>query len=248
MMREEYIDKWVREHKKDFARKMIRDAGVERSKEPTAIFMAGLPGAGKTEFTKSLIRQVGVKVIRLDMDEIAAQIDSYSPQKADKFRAGASALLNRTFDKVMSGHYDFIMDGTFGGAMAVQNIDRVIRHGYAVKVIYVHQHPKIAWQYTQARERVEHRAIDLDGFIESYFRTIGNLHGLKEYNSDIKVDVVVKNDSNAIKEWRRNILVKDIDQIVKVEYNREELKEKLYVQIKIDVDAKKTDHERSGKR
>lgn len=242
MTQEENIDEWVRKHKKLFARKLIRDAGVERSGEPTAIFMAGLPGAGKTEFAKNLIKNLGVKVIRLDMDEIAAQIESYSPQKADKFRVGASALLNRTFDKVVIGGYDFVMDGTFGGTSAVRNIDRVVKHGYAVKVIYVYQNPAVAWQYTLAREKIEHRAINMQGFVDSYFRTIGNLHGLKEHGEAVKVDIVVKNDSNSVKEWRRNISVKDIDHIVKFEYNEKELKEKLYVSFQNNVDEKKTDH------
>lgn len=32
--------------------------------------MAGLPGAGKTEFVDSLIEELNLKVVQIDMDEI----------------------------------------------------------------------------------------------------------------------------------------------------------------------------------
>ena len=130
-------------------------------------FMAGLPGSGKTEFTKSLIKNLNVKILRLDMDEIAAQIETYTPQKADKFRASASMLLSRTFDMVVDKGYDFIMDGTFGSAAVLQDLERAIRNGYTIKIVYIYQNPKIAWEYTVAREKVEHRAIDFENFVFS---------------------------------------------------------------------------------
>ena len=32
--------------------------------------------------------------------------------------------------------------------------------GYNIKIIYIIQDPRVAWQFTLAREKVEHRAID----------------------------------------------------------------------------------------
>ena len=37
--------------------------------------MAGLPGAGKTEFTKELLKDIADKPLRIDMDEIACLIE-----------------------------------------------------------------------------------------------------------------------------------------------------------------------------
>ncbi len=229
MGQDEHIAKWVKEHKKEFARRLIRESGAEKSGQPAAIFMAGLPGAGKTEVSRGLIRQSNLKVIRLDMDEIAAQIDTYQPQKADRFRRSASVLLTEVFDRVIRGGYNFMMDGTFGGGLALQNIERVLKRKYDLKIIYVQQDPRRAWEYTVAREKVEHRAIDLDGFVESYFRTIQNLLKLKDFE-DVKLDIFVKDHSNGVKKWIRNISTKDIDQYVKVEYNdKKALKEYLDV-------------------
>lgn len=197
--------KWVKDHKKSFARKLIRDAGVSKSEKPTAIFMAGLPGAGKTEFTKNLIANLGIKIIRLDMDEIAEQIETYTPQQADRFRGAASILLSRTFDTVIHGGYDFVMDGTFGSNAAMEDIKRALNRKYAVKIFYIYQNPQVAWKYTQAREKVEHRAIDKEGFITSYYKIINNLKRISQEFSDVVVDLVIKNDKNGIREIKDKI-------------------------------------------
>ncbi len=228
-MTKDAIIKWAREHKKELAEELIRSSGAQKSEQPAAIFMAGLPGSGKTEVSKGLIKSSGLKVVRLDMDEIAMKFEGYEAQKADEFRRGASMVLTEVFDKVIKSKYNFIMDGTFGGSMALQNIERTLKRGYDVKVVYVQQNPQVAWKYTRAREKVEHRAIELDGFVDSYFRTVRNLSGLSKF-SDVTMDVIIKDERNGVKEWRRNVALKDIDRIVKVEYNdKNSLKEKLYV-------------------
>lgn len=226
---EDYLDDWVRNHRNQFVRKLISTSGATKSISPAAIFMAGLPGAGKTEFTKNWIGNSGLKVVRLDMDEIASQIDSYSPKKADKYRKAASALLNRAYDKVVNGKYDFIMDGTFGGGSAIQDIERAIDHGYRVKVIYIYQEPKLAWEYTIAREKIEHRAIQIDGFLDVYYRTLENLKRLDSLSfEDVAIDLVVKDLQNRIFKTYENISMKDIDRYVDIEYNKDSLRRKIY--------------------
>lgn len=217
---------WAKQHKKEFARRLIREFGAEKSSQPAAIFMAGLPGAGKTEFTKSWIANSELKVVRLDMDEIAAQIETYAPQKADRFREAATMLLNRTYDMVVNGGYDFIMDGTFGSRTALKDITRVIKHGYRIKIIYIFQDPKVAWEYTVARERVEHRAIELEGFLKAYYNTLENLRAIEERNFEgFSVDLVVKDKQNKVSKTYENISMLHIDDYVNIEYNKDKLRE-----------------------
>lgn len=228
MGEDEYLKVWVRRHRKEFARKLIKDSGAEKLGKSAGIFMAGLPGAGKTEFTKSWIANSKLKVVRLDMDEIASQIETYSPRKADKFRKAASALLSRTYDSVVKDGYDFIMDGTFGGQSAIQNIERAVKHGYKIKVIYIYQAPQIAWQYTIAREKVEYRAISLDGFLKSYYKTLRNLGRLEDFSSEqVSIDLVEKDELNKIAKVYYIIPIKDIDNYVNIEYNEESLRKKI---------------------
>ena len=219
---------WVKTHKKDFVDGIISESGVVADGVPSAIFMAGLPGSGKTEFTKNLIDASALKVIRLDMDEIATKIEGYRPEIADEYREAASELLNRLFDVVIKKKLDFIMDGTFSSNYALQNIERTLRRGYNIKIIYIIQDPRVAWQFTLAREKVEHRAIDKNGFMNSYFSTIKNIKEVmgkhKDYDK-IVLDVVAKDGNNNVGDRIKNVRVDDIDNLIKIYYNKKTLEE-----------------------
>jgi predicted ABC-type ATPase len=217
------IKQWVKNHKKEFTNKFIRESGASPNKdEPSCIFMAGLPGAGKTEYTKTLIAESNIKVVRIDMDEIASMIDSYVPEKADMFRLGAVSLQNDIYEKCHKGYYPFIMDGTLSNEKTVKSIKTVLNKGYSVKVIYIKQDPQIAWRNTKEREKIEHRSIDKDGFIKSYNNTINNLHFVKEYNG-IKMDIIIKDGSNSTITRIMDAGVSDLDKYVKNEYSIKQL-------------------------
>ena len=219
---------WARKHKKDFANKMITNAGVIAHPEPAAFFMAGLPGAGKTEFTVNLIRELDLKVVRIDMDEIATHIDAYNPLQADAFREAATDVLNAVYDRVLHRKVDFIMDGTFRSNKSLSNIERAIDKGYSVKVFYIYQEPNIAWSFTQDREKLEKRAIDLSGFMQGYFDIHDNIRKLNDEKFiNLAVDLVIKDSSNKVGDWQRNISVKDIDRLVNTRYTKEELERML---------------------
>ena len=218
---------WIQKHKREFINDLIKKSGAVPDDNPSAIFMAGLPGAGKTEFSKNLISNLRLNVVRLDMDEIATNIEGYKPEAADKYREGASSLLNGTFDAVVKQGLDFIMDGTFSSKYARRNVNRAINHGYSVKIIYIYQDPKLAWRFTLEREKVEHRSIDLDGFIESYFNTIQNVRDILSTVpvGKIALDIILKDSYNKSREVRPNVLANDIDKIINNCYdNKEQLR------------------------
>lgn len=224
---------WVKTHKKDFVDGIISESGVVADGVPSAIFMAGLPGSGKTEFTKNLIDASALKVIRLDMDEIATKIEGYRPEKADEYREAASELLNRLFDVTIKKKLDFIMDGTFSSNYALQNVERALRRGYNIKIIYIIQDPQIAWRFTLAREKVEHRAIDKNGFINSYFSIIENIKEAmnKHKNYDkIVLDIVVKDGNNNVGDRIKDVRADGIDNFINTYYNKKTLEEYINVE------------------
>lgn len=224
MPEKDTIKDWVKLHKKEFILQLVETSGALPEDNPAAIFMAGLPGAGKTEFSKRLIEFSGVPFVRIDMDEIAEQIDGYRAEDADKFRLAATTLLSETFNFVLKKKYSFVMDGTFGNPKAKMNIERALKHGFNVKLIYVYQDPKPAWEFTLAREKVEHRAIQFDGFIEAYYKTIGNIKEIiAEYGDRIGCEIVIKKPSNEIGLRYKNVEMAEIDKIIKTEYNKDKL-------------------------
>jgi hypothetical protein len=203
----DYAD-WARKNKKTIAREFIRKINLEPSKSPAAIFTAGLPGAGKTEFTKQLLKDITDKPLRIDMDEIASLIEGYSPKTANLFRAGASIILEKIYDETLKSKIDFVFDGTLSHPKAINNIKRAQASGYKVKVYYIHQDPLIAWRFTQDRELIEHRSIDRQGFIEAYFKLQENLALLREDIKDVTISIILKDLDN--KEGRR---IEDVDDI-----------------------------------
>lgn len=212
---------WVKLHKIELANSIITKSGAIPDGNPTAIFMAGLPGAGKTEFSKALLYLLDSKAVRLDMDEIASQIKGYKPEKADLFRGGASELLSKTLDLTLHKKLDFIMDGTFSSKNAIKNVQRALDHGYKVKIVYIYQDPKLAWDFTEKREQIEHRAINKEGFIDAYFNTITNL---KNIPNAIALDIIIKDKYNKINKWIIGIDSKEIDKIITIHYNKNTLR------------------------
>ena len=192
------IESWARKNKKPIAREFVRKTNFQSSDQPAGIFTAGLPGAGKTEFTVNLLKDIINKPVRIDMDEIATHIEGYNPKIADKFRAGASIILAKIYDEVIKNKFDFVFDGTFAHANALNNLARAKEHGYKVKVYYIHQDPVIAWQFTKDRELVEHRAIDSKRFIETYVNLQRNLKELCKNKKDVTISIIVKDKNNKV--------------------------------------------------
>lgn len=218
----DYTD-WANKNKKRIARELIRRTDFQSKDTPAGIFTAGLPGAGKTEFTVNLLSEIVDKPIRIDMDEIASLIDGYKPEIADVFRGGASAILARVYDEVVKNKIDFVFDGTFSQDRALQNLDRAIKHNYTVKIYYIHQEPAIAWQFTKDRELVEHRAISKEGFIETYLKLEQNLRKLCEDYKDVTISLIVKDENNKV--GRRIEDVKDLFSELPRFLTEEELKD-----------------------
>src|SRR3989339_1846356 len=59
--------------------------------EPFSFFMAGSPGAGKTEFSKRLIEIMApISIVRIDADEIKEFIPQYNGKNSDIIQGAAS--------------------------------------------------------------------------------------------------------------------------------------------------------------
>lgn len=73
---------WVRKNKKFLRSKFASPDVYFPSDDPLTFFMAGSPGAGKTEYSKGFIEHLekeekGMKIVRIDADEIRKCIPGY---------------------------------------------------------------------------------------------------------------------------------------------------------------------------
>ena len=66
---------------------------------PVSVFMAGSPGAGKTEASKAFLEEIGAdNVLRLDPDELRELIPGYTGDNSYLFHRAVSFIVERTLN------------------------------------------------------------------------------------------------------------------------------------------------------
>lgn len=174
---------------------------------PVSIFMAGSPGAGKTEFSKRLLELFGktrLKAIRIDGDELRNYFPNYNGKNSKLFQGGISILVEKIHDLALKNQQNLILDGTFWKKdKAIQNIDRSLAKKRLVLVFYIYQPPKVAWNFTKKRELLEGRNIPKYAFIEQFIgakKTIN--HVRSKYGKEVTIYFVEKNyEKNTVKQF-----------------------------------------------
>jgi predicted ABC-type ATPase len=194
---------------------------------PVSIFMAGSPGAGKTEASKALIEQVGGAVLRVDPDDFRDEFKEYNGCNAWLFQGAVSTLVERILDDAFHQSQSFLLDGTLTHFdKAEKNIHRCLKHGRTVQILYVYQDPIQAWAFVQDREAEEGRRIALETFVEQYFEARNVVNRLKKaFASRIQVDLLLKNVDGSNRLLRVN--VDQVDSYIPETYDSQTLRQLL---------------------
>lgn len=192
---------------------------------PYAIFMAGSPGAGKTEFSKHFleISKLAREIVRIDPDQIRTKVLGYESGKAHLVQHATSKIVEKVYDEVLSRKMNFLLDGTFSNeSKALENVKRALSHGYSVQINFVYQEPRVAWDFTKKREEAEGRNIPLDRFVEQFFesRRIVNLIK-KKYDGKVAVDLIRRNIRAGNYDY--SIDVDSLDGYIKDNYSPDDL-------------------------
>lgn len=128
---------WVRKHKNELFDELVQESSYNTDcieETPAASFMAGTPGAGKTEVSKRFIEQFVIRPIRIDADEFREKIPGYSGTNSDIIQPAAELAVDKMLEKAFEKHYSFILDGTFAFGRAVQNLKRAHRRNYSMQI------------------------------------------------------------------------------------------------------------------
>lgn len=194
---------------------------------PVSVFMAGSPGAGKTEASIELIEKLGTPVIRIDPDELRAECPGYTGSNAYLFQPAVSILVEKIHDEALEHSQSFVLDGTLSNYdRAQRNIERSLGRRRTVQVLYVYQEPMLAWDFVVAREAAEGRRIKPEHFIDQYFAAREVVNRLKrEYGNRIAVDLLLKNNDNSNRLYRAG--VDQIDHHIPEKYSRSDVEELL---------------------
>lgn len=215
---------WIKTNRKLLIEKFCDLNDFPPSKKPFTIFMAGSPGAGKTEFSKSMIpilqkKDPDHKIVRIDIDEIRCIIPQYNGHNASIIQSASAIGVEKIFDFVQKYNQNAFMDSTFSNYnKADSDVNRSLNKNRSVGIFYIYQDPIVAWEFTKKREFIDGRHVPKDVFIESFLNAISTCNRIKQkYSSKINLDLIIKNFENRLEKIQFNI--ENIDSYLEEEYN-----------------------------
>lgn len=199
--------KYVKEHQKEIVKHFADVTVFLPTKQPVSLFMAGSPGAGKTEFSKGLIEQFAEKPVRIDADEIRSMLPQHNGTNSYIVQPACGLGVQKIYDEALKHNQNLIMDGTFASYdKALENVKRSLDRGRTVELYYLYQDPFVAWDFTQKREKIEHRNIPKEAFVEEFFNAREDVNRIKKlFGKKVRLNLVIKNYQNGIERLELNI-------------------------------------------
>jgi predicted kinase len=192
---------YFNEHKKRFLESYTK--GITVSEEKTVIFTSGMSGVGKTEFAIYLKEEIE-NILHIDTDEIRKFFApvGYDGQNSDRFQKVSSRGFSELFNYAMKQHYSMILDSNLASlGQAKQNIERLLKRGYNIQIVYLYNYPDVCFEYATAREVVTHRRVPKDVFIrsnENSYKTILEIKTL--FKEQITLNFIDKRDDSYYQE------------------------------------------------
>ena len=104
---------FAREHRTEIARRLADPAKFPSEANPVSVFMAGSPGAGKTEASIALLNDQGwSNVLRIDPDQLRLEIAGYTGKNSWLYQTAVSLLVERIHDRALKQEQSLLLDGT----------------------------------------------------------------------------------------------------------------------------------------
>ncbi|MBO2628128.1 zeta toxin family protein [Shewanella algae] len=222
------IDKAIGEAKKmkkAVAKRLVD--GLPQEGEAVSVFMAGSPGAGKTETARAMIRafknESGSELVHIENDELRKEFEDYDGQNSPLFQRPATLLVEAIHDRALSRGVSFILDSTLSSFdKAKDNIERSLKKNRFVLIIFVYQEPEQAWKLVKAREQEEGRRVPEEVFVNQFMESQRVVSDLKAHFGD-KVEITfIEKNIDGINE-KPHFNVTNIDALLRKKYNRESL-------------------------
>ncbi len=213
----------------------LTDAAVYvPDKTPVSVFMAGSPGAGKTEFSKALLSllEKGRKhpVLRIDSDDLRPRIPGYTGNNSYLYQGAVSIIAEKIHDHALANRQTFIFDGTLWRYdKAEANIRRSLDKNRRVFIFYMYQRPEVAWRFTKAREKTEGRHIPKSAFIKQFLGARQTVERIVEiFSTKVSIMLVKKDfERNTVESIVDIGPESQIDAFIHERYTEEELEKAL---------------------
>lgn len=217
---------WIKNNEKFVIDTFTSGAEYVSDIQPTTLFMAGSPGAGKTEISKRFMARWKQKPIRIDADEIRSLCPGYVGENAHVFQKAANKGVNILYDYALKKGLNVILDGTFSYSGVDENINRSLSRGRKVEIFFVYQDPLQAWDFTKKRELIESRRVSKEVFINAYLKSQENVNiSKKNFIDRIELHLIIKDFEKDLEQIEFNI--QSVDPFIKKRYDRDILEKML---------------------
>jgi len=217
---------WVRANRKKLNVTFCDPLDYKDEPYPSTTFMAGTPGAGKTEFSKSLVGTFDHHIVRIDADEIREMMREigYNGKNASLFQRAVGAAVNNMYGYVLKKRQSVVIDGTFAYGNWRENIERSLQNNRLVEIYYLYQEPEVAWNFVKQREQKQGRVVPGDVFIHDYYASIENVTKAKEvFGEKLQIYFAKHNYKKEVEYVIVNI--KKVEEHLPKMYTKEELRE-----------------------
>ncbi|MEK7606945.1 MAG: zeta toxin family protein [Patescibacteria group bacterium] len=218
---------YIRDHEHELIERFADPKVYKPSSQPVTLFMAGSPGAGKTEVSKRLIEVfTGNLPVRIDADDIRIMFPNYTGMNSHIFQRACTKGVHILFDHALHKNMNAILDGTFAYEGAMDNLERSLNYNRRVIIYYLFQDPAVAWKFTQIREAKEGRRVSKEVFINSFLRARENVDKAKAHFGDkIELNLFIKDFSKDFEKLYDNI--ERLDKYLPIIYTQEALEQSL---------------------
>ncbi|MEI6345926.1 MAG: zeta toxin family protein [bacterium] len=219
-------DEFARKNKKAIAKRIADTRLYPPDAFPVSVFMAGSPGAGKTESSRNLIEKLSKDshaILRIDSDDLRLEFPEYDGKNSSLFIGATSIIADKIQDVALDNGQSFVFDGTLSKIeISKRNIRRSLDKKRFIQILYVYQDPLQAWNFVKARELKDGRMVPKNAFVEQYFLARENVNKLKqEFGPNLRVDLVVKDIDGTDFSYRENIDI--IDNHIPEKYTKDTL-------------------------
>lgn len=165
--------------------RISKTLGLQPVAKPRTLFLAGSPGAGKSEFISRVLTK-SEPVLVVDADEFRKKFDGYQGHNAHEFQKGAVVYVKYFYKTAIAKSFHVVMDSNFAAlGVAKQNIDASLKAGRSVTIMFIYLSPLAAWQYVKKRESETGRNVPASVFVHNFldaqlvFEELRQLYGDK---------------------------------------------------------------------
>lgn len=101
---------FARSNKKAIGRRRTDKEHFPPEEAPVSVFMAGSPGAGKTEASMALVNLfANTSILRIDPDELRNEFEAYTGGNSWLFQGAVSILVEKILDFAIAQRQSFLL-------------------------------------------------------------------------------------------------------------------------------------------